>query len=138
MFTLQSHLIPQKKGETERTAVQDAISQLADQIPRPCIDSQSSAGLPLQKYVLLTRDFNAVMDPPVRSAPQCMTKERGQTYGRMLREEVLEVEQAIETGRLHDVLAESADVLCLEFNLVWYSTLSRSVVLNRPWVLPSS
>ena len=35
-----------------------------------------------------------------------MSKDRGTVYGRMLSEEVQEVEQAIESGVLHDVLAE--------------------------------
>ena len=43
--------------------------------------------------------------------------ERGQQYGRMLREEIRELEEAIVSGVPHDVLAELTDVLYLILNL---------------------
>ena len=68
--------VAQKLEKTEST--RDAISQLADQIPRPCVDDPSSADLILEKYVLLTREFNAAINLPVGSALRCVTVERGQ------------------------------------------------------------
>ena len=111
----------QKVEKQARESI-DAISQLADQVPRPHQEAPRQAHLSL-----LTRDFNAAMGLPVGSSRQCLAKDRGRTYGRMLREEIQEVmlreeiqevEQAMDEGVLHDVLAESVDVLYLTFNLI--------------------
>ena len=53
------------------------------------------------------------MNLPVGTTPMCVTSARGLECGRMLREEVQEVEQAVASGVLHDVLAELVDVLHL-------------------------
>ena len=96
----------------------DALSQLLDQVPKSCQVDPQQAQLTLEDYVLCTRDFNSAMGLPVGSVARCVTKERGQICGRMLREEILEVEQAIESGVVHEVLAESVDVFYLMFNLI--------------------
>ena len=59
--------------------------------------------------------------------PQCINKERGAIYGRMLREEVQEVEDAINSGILHEVLAESIDALYLTFNLLQECGLENAI-----------
>ena len=46
-----------------------------------------------------------------------MTAERGSAYGKMLREEVREVEETVASGVLHDILAELIDVIYLTLNL---------------------
>ena len=56
-----------------------------------------------------------------------MNKTRGSVYGRMLREEVQEVEDAIGNGILHEVLAESIDILYLTFNLLQECGLERAI-----------
>ena len=45
---------------------------------------------------------------PKGEIPKCIDKTRGSVYGRMLREEVQEVEDAIGKGILREVLAESS------------------------------
>ena len=52
---------------------------------------------------------------------------RGAVYGRMLREEVQEVEMAIDSGVLHEVLAESIDILYVTFNLLQECGLERAI-----------
>ena len=46
-----------------------------------------------------------------------VTYERGQQYGKMLLEEIREIEEAIKSGVAHDVLAELTDVIYLTLNL---------------------
>ena len=57
------------------------------------------------------------MNLPEGTSAVCVTETRRSEYGRMLREEVREVEQAIASGILHEVLAELVDVLYLRLNL---------------------
>ena len=83
--------------------------------------------MPLEACALLTRDFNAAMGLPKGELPCCMDKTRGVAYGRMLREEVQEVEEAITGGVLHEVLAESIDILYLTFNLLQECGLERAI-----------
>ena len=55
-------------------------------------------------------------------------RQRSSVYGRMLREEVQEVEEADRReGVLHDVLAESIDILYLTFNLLQECGLERAI-----------
>ena len=95
----------------------EALTQLADQIPRPHAVSSGSTGCSLQQLALLTREFNNAMGLPEGTSTKIISHERGQQYGRMLLEEVREVEEAIKTGVAHDVLAELTDVLYLTLNL---------------------
>ena len=95
----------------------DAMAQLADQIPQPCVADPVPTDVALEKYALLTREFNNAMSLPVGTTPMCVTSARGLDCGRMLREEAQEVEQAVTSGVLHDVLAELVDVLHLMLNL---------------------
>ena len=67
------------------------------------------------------------MGLPKGELPKCMDKPRGAVYGRMLREEVQEVEDAINSGVLHDVLAESIDILYVTFNLLQECGLERAI-----------
>ena len=83
--------------------------------------------LALEACALMTREFNAAMGLPKGELPQCMDKDRGAVYGRMLREEVQEVEGAIGSGILHEVLAESIDILYLTFNLLQECGLERAI-----------
>ena len=97
--------------------VDEALSQLVEQIPRPHAVSSGSTGCSLQQLALLTREFNSAMGLPEGTSTKIVDHERGQQYGRMLLEEVREVEEAIKTGIAHDVLAELTDVLYLTLNL---------------------
>ena len=58
------------------------------------------------------------MGVPVGELPQCVSQERSIAYGRMLRGEVQEMEEAARSSVIHDVLAESIDTLYLAFNLL--------------------
>ena len=102
-------------GRVEK--VDEALSQLTDQIPRPYAVSSGSTGCSLQQLALLTREFNSAMGLPEGTSLKIVSYERGQQYGRMLLEEVREIEEAIKSGVAHDVLAELADVLYLTLNL---------------------
>ena len=110
-----SALQTQPAGRAE--AVDDALTQLVDQIPRPCPVSSGTSGSSLQKYALLTREFNCAMALPEGASVKVVTPERGQQYGKMLCEEIREVEEAIKSGIAHDVLAELTDVIYLTLNL---------------------
>ena len=63
--------------------------------------------LALEACARLAHDFNGAMGLPKGELPQCIDKERGAVYGRMLREEIQEVEGAVRSGLLPEVLAES-------------------------------
>ena len=95
----------------------EAMSQLADQIPKPHAVSSGSTGCSLQQLALLTREFNSAMGLPEGASKKVVNYERGQQYRRMLLEEIREVEEAIKSGIAHDVLAELTDVLYLTLNL---------------------
>ena len=98
-------------------ATDDALTQLADQIPRPSPVSSGGSGSSLQQLALLTREFNCAMGLPEGALVKIVAPARGQQYGKMLKEEICEVEKAIESGIPHDVLAELIDVLYLTLNL---------------------
>ena len=104
-------------GPGRAEGVDEALSQLVDQIPRPYAVSSGSTGCSLQQLALLTREFNSAMGLPEGTSLRIVSYERGQQYGRMLLEEVREIEEAIKSGVTHDVLAELADVLYLTLNL---------------------
>ena len=89
VVTDDAHLV--QNVEKKAREPSDAISQLMDQVPQPCPETPPRTHLALEDYALLTRDFNVAMGLPVGSVRQCLTKERGNTYGRMLREEVQEL-----------------------------------------------
>ena len=57
------------------------------------------------------------MGLPEGASMKIVTAERGQQYGRMIREEIRELEEAIVSGAPHDVLAELTDVIYLTLNL---------------------
>ena len=96
-------------GRAEK--IDEALTQLADQIPRPHAVSSGSTGCSLQQLALLTREFNSTMGLPEGASVRVVTYERGQQYGKMLLEEIREIEEAIKSGVAHDVLAELTDVL---------------------------
>ena len=98
-------------GRAEK--IDEALTQLADQIPQPHAVSSGSTGCSLQQLALLTRELNSAMGLPEGASVKAVTHERGQQYGRMLLEEILEIEEAIKSGVAHDVLAELTDVLYL-------------------------
>ena len=98
-------------------ATDDALTQLADQIPKPSPVSSEGSGSSLQQLALLTREFNCAMGLPEGALVKTVAPARGQQYGRMLKEEICEVEKAIKSGIPHDVLAELIDVLYLTLNL---------------------
>ena len=104
----------------------DPLESLSGQIPQPSTKEAKSQGMPLEACVLLTRDFNVAMGLPKGELPCCVDKARGAVYGRMLREEVQEVEEAIASGVLHEVLAESIDILYLTFNMLQECGLERA------------
>ena len=95
----------------------DALKQLADQIPQPFHVQAGAAETSLQRFALMTRDFNQAMSLPEGSVLRCVSVDRGQEYGGMLRQEIQEVEEAIASGILHDILAELIDVIYLTLNL---------------------
>ena len=95
----------------------EALSQLVDQIPKPHAVSSGSIGCSLQQLALLTREFNSAMGLPEGTTMKIVSHERGQQDGRMLLEEVREIEEAIKSGIAHDVLAELTDVIYLTLNL---------------------
>ena len=95
----------------------DALTQLADQIPQPYPAQSSTSEVSLRDLALLTRDFNRAMGLPEGASMRVVSAERGREYGRMLHEEVREVEQAVASGVPHDVLAELVDVIYLILNL---------------------
>ena len=63
---------------------EDALSQLADQIPRPNPVYPGVSGSSLQQLALLTQEFNCAMGLPEGASVKIVTPERGQQYGRML------------------------------------------------------
>ena len=77
---------------------EDALSQLAGQIPQPNPVCSETSERSLQRFALLTRDFNCAMGLPEAAAMKIVTPERGQQYGRMMREEIRELEEAIASG----------------------------------------
>ena len=79
--------------------------------------TSGSQGCSLQQLALLTREFNSAMGLPEGASMKIVTYERGQQYGKMLLEEIREVEEAIKSGIAHEVLAELTDVLYLILNL---------------------
>ena len=91
-----SALQTQPAGRAE--AADDALTQLADQIPRPSPVSSGTSGSSLQQLALLTREFNCAMGLPEGASVKVVTPERGQQYGKMLCEEIREVEEAIKSG----------------------------------------
>ena len=93
-------------GPERAEKADEALSQLADQIPRPHVVSSGSTECSLQQLALLTREFNSAMGLPEGTSMKIVSYERGQQYGRMLLEEVREVEEAIKSGIAHDVLAD--------------------------------
>ena len=113
--------------EKKARAQQDPLDSLSGQVPQPSTSENRPARLPLEACALLTRDFNAAMGLPKGELPKCIDKARGSVYGRMLREEVQEVENAIDKDILHEVLAESIDVLYLTFNLLQECGLERAI-----------
>ena len=104
-------------GPGRAEEVDEALSQLVDQIPRPHAVSSGPTGCSLQQLALLTREFNSAMGLPEGTSVKIVSYERGQQYGRMLLEEVREIEEAIKSGVAHDVLAELVDVIYLTLNL---------------------
>ena len=113
--------------EQKARASSDPLESLSGQVPQPSTSRNRTSQLTLDACALLTRDFNAVMGLPKGELPQCVQKDRGSAYGRMLREEVQEVESAVESGALHGVLAESIDVLYLVFNLLQECGLEQAI-----------
>ena len=113
--------------EKQARARIDPLESLSGQVPQPCVEETKSPRMPLEACALLTRDFNAAMGLPKGELPRCMDKNRGAAYGQMLREEVQEVEEAITGGVLHEVLAESIDILYLTFNLLQECGLERAI-----------
>ena len=110
-----SALQAQSPGRAE--VVDDALTQLVDQIPRPSPVPSGMSETSLQQLAMLTREFNCVMGLPEGASVKVVPPERGQQYGKMLREEIHEVEEAIKSGIAHDVLAELTDVIYLTLNL---------------------
>ena len=110
-----SALQKQPAGRAETT--DDALTQLADQIPKPSPVSSGTSGSSLQQLALLTREFNCAMGLPEGASMKVVTPERGQQYEKMLCEEIREVEEAIKSGIAHEVLAELTDVIYLTLNL---------------------
>ena len=104
-----------RPGKAEE--VDEALSQLVDQIPRPHAVSSGPTGCSLQQLALLTREFNSAMGLPEGTSMKIISYERGQQYGKMILEEVREIEEAIKSGVAHEVLAELVDVIYLALNL---------------------
>ena len=113
--------------EKKARAPLDPLGSLSGQVPQPSTSESRPSRLPLEACALLTRDFNAAMGLPKGELPKCINKTRGSVYGRMLREEVQEIEVAIGKGILHEVLAESVDILYLTFNLLQECGLERAI-----------
>ena len=113
--------------EKKVRAPSDPLESLSGQVPQPNTSGSRTSQLTLDDCALLTRDFNTVMGLPKGELPQCVQKDRGSAYGRMLREEVQEVESAVAEGALPGVLAESIDVLYLVFNLLQECGLERAI-----------
>ena len=113
--------------EKKVRAPSDPLESLSGQVPQPNTSGSRTSQLTLDACALLTRDFNTVMGLPKGELPQCVQKDRGSAYGRMLREEVQEVESAVAEGALPGVLAESIDVLYLVFNLLQECGLERAI-----------
>ena len=90
--------------EKKARAPLDPLGSLSGQVPQPSTSESRPSRLPLEACALLTRDFNVAMCLPKGELPKCMDKTRGSVYGRMLREEVQEVEAAIDKGTLHEGL----------------------------------
>ena len=105
----------------------DPLSTLSGQVPLPTAEVLTQNQLALVACALLTRDFNGAMGLPKGELPRCVDQERGAVYGRMLREEVRKVEDAVRSGLLHEVLAESVDVLYLTFNLLQECGLEKAI-----------
>ena len=97
--------------------MEDALTQLVDQIPRPNPVNPGVSGHSICQLALLTREFNSAMGLPEGASAKAVSPERGRQYGQMLREEICEVEEAIRSGVLHDVLAELTDIVYLTLNL---------------------
>ena len=81
-----------QQAEKARETV-DALTQLADQIPQPHPVPSVKAETSLQDLALLTREFNRAMGLPEGASMKIVTAERGQEYGRMLYEDVREIEE---------------------------------------------
>ena len=113
--------------EKKAKAQLDPLDSLSGQVPQPSTSEKGPSRLSLEACALKTRDFNAAMGLPKGELPKCIDKARSSVYGRMLREEVQEVENALERDRLHEVLAESIDVLYLTFNLLQECGLERAI-----------
>ena len=129
MLTMASgpSLVSVHRVEKQPRAHEDPIHQLTGKVPQPCEEGLASEHLALAACALLTREFNVAMGLPKRELPRCIDKERGATHGRMLREEVNEVEEAVSGGILPEVLAESIDVLYLAFNLLQECGLEQAI-----------
>ena len=72
--------------EKKARAPSDPLESLSGQVPQPNASGSRTSQLTLDACALLTRDFNAVMGLPMGELPQCVHKDRGSAYGRMLRE----------------------------------------------------
>ena len=64
---------------------EDALPQLADQIPRPNPVHSGVTGNSLQHLALLTREFNRAMGLPEGASVKVVSPERSQQYGQKLR-----------------------------------------------------
>ena len=113
--------------EKHSRAHEDPLATLSGQVPLPNAGMLAQEQLALAACALLTRDFNGAMGLPKGELPKCVDKEHGAVYGRMLREEVQEIEDAVQGGLLHEVLAESVDVLYLTFNLLQECGLEKAI-----------
>ena len=113
--------------EKQARALSDPLESLSGQVPQPSTSESRSSRLTLETCARMTRDFNAAMGLPKGELPQCVDKDRGSVYGQMLREEVQEVEDAVASGIIHEVLAESIDILYLVFNLLQECGLERAI-----------
>ena len=96
---------------------EDPLTVLVDQVPQPFSVPSVSTGMSLRQLALQTREFNIEMGLPEGNSSKVVSLERGQQYSKMIMEEIHEVEMAIQSGVLHDVLAELTDVLYLILNL---------------------
>ena len=114
--SVPSPVLEARQAEKAGT-LRDALSQLADQIPQPYPTHSVATEASLQHLALLIRDFNRAMGLPEGASLRCVAADRGLEYGRMLREEIREIEEAVASGVLHDVMAELIDVIYLILNL---------------------
>ena len=86
----------------------------------------------LRDLALLTREFNRAMGLPEGASTKIVAAERGQEYGRMLHEEIREIEGAVASGVPHDVFGR------IETSSIWSLTLDRRVVWSHGYMMPSS